>query len=108
MKIQPEKTKDRAEAEGKNTVRERKKKQQLETFVLLQEHPPTFHAGDMQDFRCKSWSQKENMFFRKLYLEALNGWEKGGKQVWENKKKDKNEEKKKKKKNQNACSYLYV
>lgn len=54
MKIQPEKTKDRAEVEGKHTVRERKKKQQSATFDLLQESPPTFHAGDMQDFRCKS------------------------------------------------------
>lgn len=62
----------------------------------------------MQDFRRKSWSQKENMFFRKLYLEVLAGWEKGRKQVRENKKKDKNEKKKRKEKNQDACTYLYV
>lgn len=77
MEIQLGKTKDRAEAEGKHRVRKRKEKQQSETFDLLQDRPPVFHGSKMQDFMCKTWSQKENMFFTKLYLEVLVGWEKG-------------------------------
>lgn len=80
MEIQPGETKDRAEEEGKHRVRKRKEKQQSETYDLLQDHPPILHGSKMQDFRCKSWSQKENKFFTnyiyKLYLKVLVGWEK--------------------------------
>lgn len=61
MEIQPGKTKDRAEAEGKHTGRKREEKQQLETYDLLQDCPLTFHASNVQDFRCRTWSQKENI-----------------------------------------------
>lgn len=77
MEIQPGKTKDRAEEEGMHTVRKRKENQQLQIYDLLQDPPLTFHASNMQDFRSKTWSQKEKMFFTKLYLEVLIGWEKG-------------------------------
>lgn len=77
MEIEPGKTKDRAEEEGKHTVRKRKENQQLEIYDLLQDPPLTFHASNMQEFRYKTWRQKEKMFFTKLYLELLIGWEKG-------------------------------